>query len=203
MSDINFSILFDLFEQIPPNVLNENPNAMAILSITSCKKGYYLEARKWGQLVLSRGIQNKELLIYVDLILHEIDFIYGYITIINGIDNNLYFQNRIPNVQNTNMNIMQNAPMFSSNANYGTARLPDVSIMPTPDYGRFPDMNIQPMPSQNAVVQPMQFISPAVMQQNAATQNSSYIANNLYSDIANDVIRPMSKPKPKSKPKSK
>ena len=38
LSDIYFSKLFDLFEQIPPKKIQENPNIMAILGISAQKK---------------------------------------------------------------------------------------------------------------------------------------------------------------------
>lgn len=80
LSDIYFSKLFDLFEQIPPKKIQENPNIMAILGISAQKKGYHQEAKKWFQLAIIENLTNIQLRAYTELLLNEIKFMYGHIS---------------------------------------------------------------------------------------------------------------------------
>ena len=80
LSDINFSKLFDLFEQIPPRKIYEDANIMAVLGISARRKGYYQEAKKWFQLAVNENVSNIELRAYTELLLNEIRFMYGHIS---------------------------------------------------------------------------------------------------------------------------
>ena len=80
LSGIYFSKLFDLFEQIPPMKIQEDPNIMAILGISALKKGYHQEAKKWFQLSINEKFTNTQLCAYAELLLNEIKFMYGHIS---------------------------------------------------------------------------------------------------------------------------
>lgn len=80
LSDIYFSKLFDLFEQIPPRKIQEDPNIMAILGISALKKGYHQEAKKWFQLSINEKFTNTQLCAYAEFLLNEIKFMYGHIS---------------------------------------------------------------------------------------------------------------------------
>lgn len=80
LSDIYFSKLFDLFEQIPPKKIYEDPHIMAILGISAQKKGYHQEAKKWFQLAINEKFTNIQLRAYAELLLNEIKFMYGHIS---------------------------------------------------------------------------------------------------------------------------
>jgi len=79
LSDIYFSKLFDLFEQIPPKKMLNNQNVMAIFGISAYKKGYDQEAKKWLQLAINGGITNNKLSVFAELLLNEIKFMYKHI----------------------------------------------------------------------------------------------------------------------------
>ncbi len=80
LSDIYFSKLFDLFEQIPPKKIQEDPNIMAILGISALKKGYHQEAKKWFQLSINEKLTNAQLRAYAEFLLNEVKFMYGHIS---------------------------------------------------------------------------------------------------------------------------
>ena len=80
LSDSYFSKLFDLFEQIPPKKIYEDPNIMAIFGISAQKKGYHQEAKKWFQLAINKKSTNIQLRAYAELLLNEIKFMYGHIS---------------------------------------------------------------------------------------------------------------------------
>jgi hypothetical protein len=80
LSDINFSKLFNLFEQIPPKKIHKHPDIMAIYGISAQKKGYYQEAKKWLQLAINEKFTDTQIRAYAELLLSEIKFMYGHIS---------------------------------------------------------------------------------------------------------------------------
>lgn len=78
LSDINFSGLYDIYQQIPPIKLEENADAMAIFAMACFYKGYHQEARKWSHRSLSLGIGSEELEVQIEYVINVIDFVYEY-----------------------------------------------------------------------------------------------------------------------------
>jgi len=78
LSNINFSALYDIFQEIPPIKLEKHADAMATFSMACFYKGYHQEARKWSHRALSLGIDTEELAVQIEYVINVIDFIYKY-----------------------------------------------------------------------------------------------------------------------------
>ena len=78
LSDINFTALYDLYQRIPPIVLEKEACAIGALSMACFYKGYHQEARKWSYFALHLGIVNEELAVRLEYVVNVIDYVYGY-----------------------------------------------------------------------------------------------------------------------------